>query len=69
MNCPTLGEPVFDLNLSHTVSDEIRIPERIEIGASGVLFCWALRKTGSIWPGVIGHTLWNASLFLAQAFS
>ncbi len=33
MNTPTLGEPRFASSRSHTVSDEIRIPERIEIGA------------------------------------
>ena len=32
MNTPTLGEARFSSNLSHTVSDDIRIPERIEIG-------------------------------------
>ncbi len=33
MSIPTLGEPRFISSRSHTVSDEIRIPERIEIGA------------------------------------
>ena len=33
MNTPTLGEARFNSTHSHTVSDEIRIPERIEIGA------------------------------------
>ena len=33
MKTPTLGEPRFISSRSHTVSDEIRIPERIEIGA------------------------------------
>jgi 6-phosphofructokinase 1 len=33
MNTPTLGEAFIDSNLSHTISDDIRIPERIEIGA------------------------------------
>src|SRR5580765_103551 len=33
MNTPTLGEPRFASTLSHTVNDDIRIPERIEIGA------------------------------------
>jgi 6-phosphofructokinase 1 len=33
MNTPTLGEARFSSKLSHTVSDDIRIPERIEIGA------------------------------------
>jgi 6-phosphofructokinase 1 len=33
MNTPTLGEPRFTSSRSHTVSDEIRIPERIEIDA------------------------------------
>jgi 6-phosphofructokinase 1 len=32
MNTPTLGEPRFASNRSHTVSDDIRIPERIETG-------------------------------------
>lgn len=32
MNCPTLGEPAFDSKLSYAISDEIRIPERIEVG-------------------------------------
>jgi 6-phosphofructokinase 1 len=39
MNTPNLGEARFDSNRSYTVSDAIRIPERIEIGAEpGVLF-------------------------------
>jgi 6-phosphofructokinase 1 len=39
MNTPSLGEPRFATTSSHTVSDEIRIPERIEIGAeSGLEF-------------------------------
>jgi 6-phosphofructokinase 1 len=33
MNTPTLGEPRFASTLSHTKNDEVRIPERIEIGA------------------------------------
>jgi len=33
MNTPTLGEPRFASTISHTISDEVRIPERIEIGA------------------------------------
>jgi 6-phosphofructokinase 1 len=33
MNTPTLGEARFSSKLSHTVSDDICIPERIEIGA------------------------------------
>lgn len=33
MNTPTLGQPQFASKLTHTVGDEIRIPERIEIGA------------------------------------
>jgi 6-phosphofructokinase 1 len=33
MNTPTLGEALFPSKLSHTVSDDLRIPERIEIGA------------------------------------
>src|SRR5690348_4602710 len=33
MNTPTLGEPRFASTRSHTVTDEIRIPEFIEIGA------------------------------------
>ena len=33
MNCPSLGEPRFDSGLTHTISDEIRIPERLEVGA------------------------------------
>ncbi len=33
MQTPTLGEPRFDSKRSHTVGDDIRIPERIEIGA------------------------------------
>jgi 6-phosphofructokinase 1 len=34
MNTPTLGEPRFASAQTHTVSDDIRIPERIEIGAA-----------------------------------
>jgi 6-phosphofructokinase 1 len=33
MNIPTLGVPSFDSAHRHTVSDDVRIPERIEIGA------------------------------------
>jgi 6-phosphofructokinase 1 len=33
MKTPTLGEPRFDSSLSHTINDDIRVPERIEIGA------------------------------------
>jgi 6-phosphofructokinase 1 len=33
MNVPTLGEPRFDSKRSHTISDDVRIPERIVIGA------------------------------------
>ena len=33
MNCPTLGEPRFPSRLSQTISDDVRIPERIEVGA------------------------------------
>ncbi len=39
MNIPTLGEARFPYKLSHTISDDVRIPERIEIGAdSGLQF-------------------------------
>src|SRR3954465_3443697 len=39
MTISTLGEPRFPSSLSHTVSDEVRIPERIEVGAEpGVQF-------------------------------
>src|SRR6266567_9120266 len=33
MKIPTLGEARFPCKLSHTISDDVRIPERIEIGA------------------------------------
>jgi 6-phosphofructokinase 1 len=33
MNTPTLGEARFASRLGHTISDDVRIPERIEIGA------------------------------------
>jgi 6-phosphofructokinase 1 len=33
MNTPTLGEARFASRLSHTISDDLRVPERIEIGA------------------------------------
>lgn len=33
MNAPTLGEPRFDSKRSHTISDDVCIPERIVIGA------------------------------------
>jgi 6-phosphofructokinase 1 len=33
MQTPTLGEARFASSLSHTISDDVRIPERIEIGA------------------------------------
>jgi 6-phosphofructokinase 1 len=32
MNTPNLGDPRFDAKRSHTISDDVRIPERIEIG-------------------------------------
>jgi 6-phosphofructokinase 1 len=32
MNPPTLGQPRFSSNLTHTMSDDVRIPERIEVG-------------------------------------
>jgi len=39
MNVTTLGEPRFDSHHSHTISDEIRIPEHIETGADpGIQF-------------------------------
>jgi 6-phosphofructokinase 1 len=33
MNTPTLGDPRFSSKKSHTISDDVRVPERIEIGA------------------------------------
>jgi 6-phosphofructokinase 1 len=33
MTCPTLGKPRFPSRLSHTISDDVRIPEFIEVGA------------------------------------
>src|ERR1044071_6243154 len=33
MNVPTLGELRFDSKRSHTISDDVRIPEQIKIGA------------------------------------
>src|SRR6516225_321408 len=33
MEAPTLGPPQFASKASHPVSDDVRIPERIEIGA------------------------------------
>jgi len=33
MNTPNLGEARFPSKLSHTIGDDIRVPERIEIGA------------------------------------
>src|ERR1041385_1234227 len=33
MNTPTLSEARFASKLSHTISDDVRIPEHIEIGA------------------------------------
>src|SRR4051812_23080159 len=39
MQTPTLGEARFASTRSHTISDDRRIPERIEIGADpGLLF-------------------------------
>jgi hypothetical protein len=51
MNTHTLGEPRFASTLSHTISDAVRIPERIEIGAEpGITFELAGRhqKGGTI---------------------
>jgi len=33
MNTPTLGEARFASSKSHTTSDEVRIPDQIEVGA------------------------------------
>ena len=33
MNCPCLGEASFNSHATHPVGDDIRIPERIEVGA------------------------------------
>lgn len=33
MNTPTLGKPRFASKLTHTVDDDVRVPERIEVGA------------------------------------
>jgi 6-phosphofructokinase 1 len=33
MNTPRLGEARFPCRLTHTIPDDLRIPERIEIGA------------------------------------
>ena len=33
MNTPTLGNPRFSSKKGHTISDDVRVPERIEIGA------------------------------------
>jgi 6-phosphofructokinase 1 len=33
MNTPILGNPRFSSKKSHTISDDVRVPERIEIGA------------------------------------
>ena len=39
MKTPTLGDARFASSKSHTTSDEVRIPERIEVGADpGILF-------------------------------
>ena len=39
MNTHILGEPRFASTLSHTISDDVRIPERIEVGAEpGIMF-------------------------------
>ena len=39
MNTPTLGEAQFASKKSHTTADEVRIPERIEVGADpGIQF-------------------------------
>jgi 6-phosphofructokinase 1 len=39
MNAPTLGEPQFASTRRHPVSDDIQVPERIEVGADrGLLF-------------------------------
>jgi 6-phosphofructokinase 1 len=39
MNTPTLGDSRFNSKRSHTINDDVRIPERIEIGADpGVQF-------------------------------
>ena len=39
MNIPTLGETRFASRLTHTVSDDVRVPERIEIGVDpGIQF-------------------------------
>jgi 6-phosphofructokinase 1 len=37
MNTPTLGNPRFSSKKSHTIGDDVRVPERIEIGADAGL--------------------------------
>jgi 6-phosphofructokinase 1 len=52
MNAPTLGEPRFASTQSHTVGDDVRIPERIEAGADpGLLFELAGPRTRLFFDG------------------
>jgi hypothetical protein len=51
MRTPTLGEARFATPKNHTVSDEVRIPERIEVGADpGLQFELAGRGESFIRP-------------------
>jgi membrane protease YdiL (CAAX protease family) len=51
--------------LSHT---QYSAATQIEMMAVGIAFCWAVRKTGSLWPSLIAHILWNSTVGLAKMF-
>jgi 6-phosphofructokinase 1 len=67
MKTPTLGEPRFASKLSHTVNDDVRIPERIETGADAT----KRDASGNVKPKDIGPFLCEKinSYFKAQGIS
>jgi uncharacterized protein len=34
----------------------------VEVFAAGLFFCWVLWRTGSLWPPLVCHTLYNSSI-------
>lgn len=42
------------------------VAQQIELGIAGVTYCLALYKSGSIWPGVVAHVMWNVAVGLAK---
>jgi membrane protease YdiL (CAAX protease family) len=34
----------------------------VEVFVAGLFFCWVLWRTGSLWPPIFCHTLYNSSI-------